>query len=702
MKKRRILPRSIRGKLIFYFGLTVVFVVLLILLVFSQSMYKDLIKNNDRLIKADTREIANRIDEQNLEAVTIAKAMALAQKSGLFGKREISMVYARNILLENPKFTGAYFGYEPNADQNDKAYLEKHSKETKGLDDNGRFLPYWFVDESDKGKVKVNPLIDMEKSLYYQGCKENFLSGNKDKYMITEPYYYEGKMIVEQTFPIEINGKFMGIAGVDRALTDIHTYLEGFKPYRSAAFVLLSRKGKIISSTMSLASEKTLSQLIQASSGEDKKSKIQINKRMMTRNISETDYKTFLKLFYDHSGPPILVRRIDPLDGKTYIFSGAKIETGDWTIVMRVSEAEIMAPIKRTLINVLVVSFIGLFIILVIVTLLARKISGPISQAVDIAKKVADGDFTAKVDVRSEDETGHLLSALATMTENLSSLVGQVQRSGIQVTSSSTELAATAKEQEATLTPQMESTNKVVKSVEAISHVGTDLVDTMQQVASMSQETAGFASSGQEDLARMEETMHNMESASKSISGRLETINDKAKNITNVVDTISKVADQTNLLSLNAAIEAEKAGEYGRGFQVVAREIRRLADQTAVATLDIDQMVQEMQSAVSAGVMEMDKFITEVRGNAEDVGKISAQLTRIIEQVQALSPSFEDVNVAMGHQSENAQGINTAMMNLSEELAQTLDSLRETYKAIEQLNDAAMGLKDEISHFKVT
>jgi len=226
-------------------------------------------------------------------------------------------------------------------------------------------------------------------------------------------------------------------------------------------------------------------------------------------------------------------------------------------------------------------------------------------------------------------------------------------------------------------------------------------VKTMDQVASMSQDTAGFASKGQTDLSRMEEAMGSMETASKSISGRLEAINEKAENITNVVTTITKVADQTNLLSLNAAIEAEKAGEYGRGFNVVAREIRRLADQTAVATLDIDQMVKEMQSAVSAGVMEMDKFIAEVNQSAEDVGRISIQLARIIEQVQALSPSFENVNVSMGQQSENAQKINLAMANLSEEMQQTMDSLRETYGAIEQLNEAARGLQNEVSRFKV-
>jgi methyl-accepting chemotaxis protein WspA len=371
------------------------------------------------------------------------------------------------------------------------------------------------------------------------------------------------------------------------------------------------------------------------------------------------------------------------------------------------SEAKMFRKASRSrLDHALVSQSIGVLVILLalvicLIVFLRALVLRPLDAVSNIARRLSDFDLTVSVDTRRKDEIGGLLAAINEMVQSFRNVVGQVQRSGIQVTSSSTELAATAKEQEATLTNQVESTNKVVRAVEDISHVATDLVDTMQQVASMSQETAGFASSGQEDLARMEGTMHNMENASKSISGRLETINEKAENITTVVDTITKVADQTNLLSLNAAIEAEKAGEYGRGFQVVAREIRRLADQTAVATLDIEQMVQEMQSAVSAGVMEMDKFIAEVRRSTEDVGKISAQLTRIIEQVQALSPSFEDVNVAMGHQSENAQEISTAMVNLSEELEQTLESLRETYSAIEQLNEAARGLQDEVSRFKV-
>jgi len=175
-------------------------------------MYNSLIKDNDQLIRTHTQDIANRIEVGNLEAVTIAKTMALAQKSGLFGKREASIKYALNVLTESPKFTGSYFGYEPNADQDDGAYLERAGNGAKGLSKSGRFLPYWFVDGNQKDKFKLNPLVDMETSLYYQGCKENFLSDSKEKHLITEPYFYEGKMIVEQTFPIVVNGKFVGIA----------------------------------------------------------------------------------------------------------------------------------------------------------------------------------------------------------------------------------------------------------------------------------------------------------------------------------------------------------------------------------------------------------------------------------------------------------------------------------------------------------
>jgi methyl-accepting chemotaxis protein WspA len=195
--------------------------------------------------------------------------------------------------------------------------------------------------------------------------------------------------------------------------------------------------------------------------------------------------------------------------------------------------------------------------------------------------------------------------------------------------------------------------------------------------------------------------MHRVMDATGSINSKLAVLNEKAGNINRVVTTITKVADQTNLLSLNAAIEAEKAGEYGRGFAVVATEIRRLADQTAVATYDIEQMVKDIQSAVAAGVMGMDKFSEEVRQGIQQVREVGGQLSQIIQQVQALAPRVESVNEGMQAQSTGAEQISHALTQLTEAAQQTVESLSQSNRAIGELNEVAKGLRDGISRFRL-
>src|SRR5471032_1303543 len=197
----------------------------------------------------------------------------------------------------------------------------------------------------------------------------------------------------------------------------------------------------------------------------------------------------------------------------------------------------------------------------------------------------------------------------------------------------------------------------------------------------------------------MEETMRRMMEAAGSINAKLAVLSSKAGNISQVVTTITKVADQTNLLSLNAAIEAEKAGEYGRGFAVVATEIRRLADQTAVATYDIDQMVKEIQSAVAAGVMGMDKFSEEVRRGMHEIQQVGGQLSQVIHQVQALAPRVESVNDGMQAQASGAEQITQALTQLSEAAQQTVESLRQSSQTIDDLNRVAIGLRGGVSRF---
>jgi methyl-accepting chemotaxis protein WspA len=312
-----------------------------------------------------------------------------------------------------------------------------------------------------------------------------------------------------------------------------------------------------------------------------------------------------------------------------------------------------------------------------------------------------EGDLTKRIAIDSADEVAKVAGTFNQLMEMMQSLVKRIHQAGIQVTSSSTELAASAKELEATMSEQVASTNEVVASARQISSTSQALAGTMGEVMSLAQDAASSAGSGQSNLAKMGATMQQIESAATAISDKLAAISTKATNITTVVTTITKVADQTNLLSLNAAIEAAKAGEFGQGFSVVAREIRRLADQTAVATLDIEQMVREMQSAVSSGVMGMERFTQDVRTAVQEVSDISAQLERIIDQVQSLTPRFESVNQGMESQSLGARQISEAMAQLGETTRHTSDGLRDSRRAIEQLNEAARGLQQHVARFKV-
>jgi methyl-accepting chemotaxis protein WspA len=335
--------------------------------------------------------------------------------------------------------------------------------------------------------------------------------------------------------------------------------------------------------------------------------------------------------------------------------------------------------------------------------LIAKPLGSKIAGVVDIAQRISNGDLTTQVEATdNRDEIGKLLTAFSKMNQGLKMLIGQVQQSGIQITTSTTQIAASGKQLEATVTEQVASTHQVVATAKEIAATSSHLAKTIEDVSMMSAATAQSACGGHKELSQMETTMRQLAESTTAISSKLGLISEKANNINSIITTITKVADQTNLLSLNAAIEAEKAGEYGLGFAVVAREIRRLADQTAVATLDIESMVKEMQSAVSTGVMEMDKFTTEVGQGVNVIRTISGKLTQIIEQVQTLTPRFQTVNEGMEAQSLGAQQISEAMVQLSEASTQTAEALREINGAIEQLNEAAQGLRLEISRFKIS
>lgn len=344
---------------------------------------------------------------------------------------------------------------------------------------------------------------------------------------------------------------------------------------------------------------------------------------------------------------------------------------------------------------------IALIVALVTGTYLLRAITRPMAVVVEALDAMRSGDLTQRLNLARDDEFAVLEAGFNRMAEELTSLVGHAQKSSTQVAMSVSEIASTSKEQQATASETAATTTEIGATSREIHATARDLVRTMSEVSAVSDQTADLANAGQGGLTRMADTMDQVMAAAGAVNAKLAVLNEKASNINQVVATITKVADQTNLLSLNAAIEAEKAGEYGRGFSVVATEIRRLADQTSIATYDIEQTVKEIQSAVSAGVMGMDKFSEEVRRGMVEVQQVGSQLSQVIHQVQTLAPRFQLVNEGMQAQATGAEQITQALTQLSEAAQQTVESLHQSNQTIDDLTLVANGLRTGVSRFNV-
>lgn len=367
-------------------------------------------------------------------------------------------------------------------------------------------------------------------------------------------------------------------------------------------------------------------------------------------------------------------------------------------------------------------SLAALFLAAVIVILISRGITRPLKKVAAIAGEIAAGNLqmaSENLDVigRSEfhlkgddddssaaagNEIIRLFHSVKTMTSSLDSLLAQVRKSGIQVTSSSTEIAASARELEATVAEQAASISQVSVTSTEISATAQDFASRMDQITKMAGEAAELAGTSMSSLAVINSSMKTLLESTAASSEKLSAINEKMANINQVIITITKVANQINLLSLNAAIEAEKAGEYGVGFSVVAREIRRLADQTAVAALEIEEMIMETQASVKDGMAAVALYARQAGESTETIAGVGSHLEQVIDHTRQLQPHLEAVNQGMHMQRDSAGQISEAMTQLNETARQTRDSLVEFKKVTRQLNEAVRGLQDEVTRFVVS
>ena len=684
---------KLRTKILLCSGLPLLLLVCLVTWLLLQELYASRVEMGKQSLLEQVTKVANEVSAKNEYANRVARAITIAQEQGMFNDRPRTMSFLKGLLEAHQPLDGVYVVYEPETKSGEKGEARR-----VGTDENGRFAPYFYRNRGSS-EIHYATAVGMESAYYYRGVK-NQVEGKPEadgvqleggisslykapptaelreaREIVIEPFNYEGDPHVPQVSPIMLEGRFAGIGGVNLTLDQIAEFMLSMRRYNSEHFLLMSQRGRVISATMA--------------------------PKLYAMTLENTPYAQLIKDFYQSDEKHMLEVVDDPVTGDRRFLVGARVPVGDWTLWMTVSEQEVLAPVavKEALTQASLLIALGTALAILIGYLFFQGLVGRVTKAAAAAAAVAGGDLTIKIDSPVKDESGVLIRAIRTMVQSLEGLVLNLKGSSVSLISTANEVAAAAQSQKEFNTHFGASTSQIAASINEISATSRELLETMHEVNEATTQTAAVADRGRSDLDRMEETMQHLSSATGSISSKLGIIAERASNIGAVVTTITKVAEQTNLLSLNAAIEAEKAGEYGLGFSVIAREIRRLADQTAIATLDIERIVGEMQSSVSSGVMEMDRFGEQVRNGVNEATQLGEQLGAIIQSVEKLRPRFESAHEGMQAQVVGASQINEAMFRLREAALGSEESANGLHGTSEQLLQAVEALKLAVARF---
>jgi methyl-accepting chemotaxis protein len=336
---------------------------------------------------------------------------------------------------------------------------------------------------------------------------------------------------------------------------------------------------------------------------------------------------------------------------------------------------------------------LGLFI--------AGAISAPIRRLAEEANKVAAGDLRVQLVQGSTDEIGQMTGAFATMIDNLRSMISKIEEASNRVATTSGEVYSTS-EQMATGAEEVASqAGTVATAGEEMSATSGDIAQNCQLAAESADRANRSAASGSHVVRDTVQCMYKIAEQVNATSKTVESLGARSDQIGQIVGTIEDIADQTNLLALNAAIEAARAGEQGRGFAVVADEVRALAERTTRATREIGEMIKAIQAETRGAVAAMEKGVKEVENGTVEAGKSGEAISDIIEQIGALQTQVNQIATAAEEQTATTSEISSNMMQITDVVQQTARGAHESAAAASQLNVVAEELQRLVRQFKL-
>jgi methyl-accepting chemotaxis protein WspA len=348
-------------------------------------------------------------------------------------------------------------------------------------------------------------------------------------------------------------------------------------------------------------------------------------------------------------------------------------------------------------ISVMFGTLVGLLVLFTV----PRPIATAIDQLMAGAQMIARGELRTPVQVSSRDELGVLAASFNHMRENLLSLVQRIQRAAVQLSSSINEIQAAATEQAASASEQASAVNQLSSSLNEMSQSAATLVSSSEGAGGSVDEIAGIVNNTNQRSNQIMSSMDAIGNSTRQTSERIQSLNDKMEDINEAVSTISMVADQTTLLSLNASIEANKAGEMGKGFSVVAHEIRRLSDRSIDSAGNISAMVRDIQRATESSALAMNKSSEEIRHGIGLVGESTESFAAIDAAMERIQEQMRMILESVRAQADSSRMVQTTATEMLSSANMVAKAATQTRSVTLELNEMATALSSAVSAFKV-
>jgi len=650
------------------------------------------IYNSQKIINGETdeklsitaAEVKGRINsfllEQRVKTEIIADSIQASYEN--LNEDNFENILVKSI-SENDNTFGMGIWFEPNI-YNNKEY----------------FAPYGFRDDSN--------ISYMDYSNDFKAYKEEswyLLGKNKDKVAAWSDIYVDTSVnvtMITVTVPMYENNTFIGNITADVSLDSLSTMINSLKIGETGRAFLLDSNGTYLADSNVEKVTKNINISEDTTDGLAKKASEILQNR--TGHIDFDDDGTASELYYTN------------------------VPETDWIIGIVLPEKEVDEKITGLIVTLAIIAAVSVLAMIVLVILISRKITGGIINVSKLSESMATGDLTYKIDVKSNDEIGLMANNFNDMSDKINTIIKKVEGILKDVLHAANDLSSIAQDkhketevisnaivsvaegaasQDNILSDSVESANEMNNGVEQIAN-------SMQDILEFAQETSDISNVNTKDIVKVIENMDEINKSTLESSSGIHKLGSMSNEIGTIISLITNIAEQTNLLALNAAIEAARAGEHGRGFAVVADEVKKLAEQSSGAALNISKLIGDIQFEIEDVVKSMDKGTSIVQEGTALVRKsekafidINSAISKIFDQIHEISSVTEELYATSSNVSDSMIGISDiskeAMYNteeVSSNSEELLASMNLVSESADKLTELSNEIKEAFSFFK--